>query len=157
MTEHQIRVRTSWGWQDLIVPGPPGPAGAPGSIGVDGGPGPPGPAGPLVLPPFSVAGGIAILSYGMRLYVPVACTIAHVRASVGTAPTGSALIVDVNKNGTTLFTTQSARPTIAAGTNTVTTVPAVTALAAGDYLTVDVDQVGSTVAGADLTVQVVST
>jgi hypothetical protein len=110
----------------------------------------------LVLPAFSVSGAAAVASYALRLYVPVACTISQIRASVGTAPTGSSLIVDVNKNGTTLFTTQSARPTIAVGMFTVTAVPAVKTLAAGDYLTVDVDQVGSTVSGSDLTVQVVT-
>ena len=80
-------------------------------------------------------------------------TIDSVRATVGTAPTGASLIVDVNKNGTTIYGTQSNRPTIAAsstaangGTASVTTVTT------GDYLTVDIDQIGSTVAGADLTV-----
>jgi hypothetical protein len=106
------------------------------------------------IPPFSVPGPLAVQTWPLRLYVTQACTITGVRASVGTAPTGASLIVDVNKNGTTLFTTQSARPTIVVGTNTVTTVPAVTALAVGDYLTVDIDQVGSTVAGSFLTVQV---
>lgn len=83
-------------------------------------------------------------------------TILGAWAAVGTAPTGATLIVDVNKNGTTIFTTQSARPTIAiSGNSTTLSTPAVTTLADGDYITVDVDQVGSTVAGADLTVGVV--
>lgn len=34
MTDHQIRVRTETGWQDLIIAGPPGPPGAPGAPGV---------------------------------------------------------------------------------------------------------------------------
>jgi hypothetical protein len=72
---------------------------------------------------------------------------------VGTAPTGAAILVDVNKNGTTIFTTQGNRPSIAAGGNASSAaVPDVTSLAAGDFLTVDVDQIGSTVAGSDLTV-----
>jgi hypothetical protein len=82
-------------------------------------------------------------------------TIASVRASVGTAPTGASIIVDVNKNGTTIFGTQSARPTIAAsGFTNKTTGHTVTTIADGDYFTVDVDQVGSSVAGANLTVQI---
>jgi hypothetical protein len=78
-----------------------------------------------------------------------------VRASVGTAPTTQSVIVDVNKNGTTIFTTQGNRPTIAAGANTdASSTPDVTAFAAGDYMTVDVDQIGTGTVGADLTVQV---
>jgi hypothetical protein len=89
-----------------------------------------------------------------RYYLEEARTVVKVRASVGTAPTGAAILVDVNKNGTTIFTTQANRPSIAISGNTATGTPQVTALAAGDYLTVDVDQVGSTVAGSDLTVQI---
>jgi hypothetical protein len=63
------------------------------------------------------------------------------------------LIVDINKNGTTLFTTQGNRPTISAsGFLASTTAPDVTTFASSDYITIDVDQIGSTVAGADLTV-----
>jgi hypothetical protein len=77
-------------------------------------------------------------------------------ATVGTAPTGAALIVDVNKNGTTVFTTQTNRPTIAIGafTSGLAANMEVIVLAVGDYLTVDVDQIGSTVAGSDLRVAV---
>lgn len=85
----------------------------------------------------------------------VAGTITDVRAYADTAPTGATLIVDVNKNGTTIFTTQSARPTIAiAGNASTTTAPAVTSVAAGDRITYDVDQIGSTIAGSDLYVSV---
>lgn len=83
-------------------------------------------------------------------------TLHTVTASVGTQPTGSSILVDVNKNGTTIFTTQSNRPTIAVSTNEDESgAPDVTSWASGDYLTVDIDQIGSTIAGADLTVTVV--
>lgn len=86
----------------------------------------------------------------------VARTLVHASASVGTQPTGASVIVDVNKNGTTIFTTQSNRPEIAVSTNEdVSGTPDVTTWADGDYLTIDIDQIGSTVAGADLTVTVV--
>ena len=104
---------------------------------------------------FGVKGTVTVGAGAARYYFNRAVTITNVRASVGTAPTGASLIVDVNKNGSTIFTTQGNRPTIAASSNTDTSnVPDTTAFAAGDYMTVDVDQVGSTVAGADLTVQV---
>lgn len=104
---------------------------------------------------FAVTGTIAVATGRSRIYLEGDYVIETVRAAVNTAPTGSAVVVDVNKNGTTIYTDQAKRPTVAAGTNSATgNDPAVTALAAGDYLTVDVDQVGSTVAGADLTVTV---
>lgn len=112
-----------------------------------------------MLPTFSVKDGVTVAVGTMRLYNDTGSTItiSTVRASVGTAPTGASLIVDVNLNGTTIFTTQSARPTITASSFTATGTPAVTAWTNGTYLTVDVDQVGSTIAGSDLTVTVVGT
>lgn len=104
---------------------------------------------------FTRNGALAVLAGTTRFRVPVNCTILGVAATVGGAPTGASLIVDVNKNGTTLFTNQANRPTIAAGANASgDTVPDITALVAGDYLTIDTDQVGSTVAGSDLVVVV---
>ncbi len=109
---------------------------------------------------LSVAGNVAVSAGKHRLYndTGVTLTIRAVRATLGTAPTGAAVIVDVNKNGTTIFTTQSHRPTVAISGNTsgkVTNMD-VTTLADGDYLTVDIDQIGSSVAGADLTVQILT-
>jgi hypothetical protein len=79
-------------------------------------------------------------------------TLVHVGIGLVTAPTGAAFIADVNKNGTTIFTTQASRPSIAVSTfYDLSSAPDVTTWASGDYLTVDRDQVGSTIAGADLT------
>lgn len=77
--------------------------------------------------------------------------IESVRIHALTAPAGSAFIADVHKNGTTIFTTQGDRPTIADGENASSTAtPAVTALANGDRLTLDIDQIGSGTAGSNL-------
>ncbi|MGI5233848.1 hypothetical protein [Actinoallomurus sp. CA-142502] len=108
--------------------------------------------------PFSLPGTLATATGKARLYndTGTTLTIRSVRASAGTAPTGSAIVVDVNKNGATIFTTQANRPAIAAGATTsgkVTNMD-INTLADGDYLSVDLDQVGSTVAGSDLVVQV---
>lgn len=110
------------------------------------------------LVPYSYTGTLAVTVGTFRLYNDMGATwtITGVRASVGTAPAGASVIVDVHKNGTTIFTTQANRPTIAAATNTsgnVTNMD-VTTVTAGEYLTIDIDQIGSTTAGADLTVQV---
>ena len=107
---------------------------------------------------FSTAGTVTVSAGTARLYNDAGrtMTISSVRASVGTAPTGQGLIVDINVDGTTIFTTQANRPTIAAAGNTsgkVTNMD-VTTIAAASYFTVDVDQVGSGTAGADLTVQI---
>lgn len=80
-------------------------------------------------------------------------SLVSVAARVKTAPTGADLIVDVNKNGTTIFGTQANRPTVAASANNATVGAAsVTTFASGDRLSVDIDQVGSTVAGGFLVV-----
>jgi hypothetical protein len=111
-----------------------------------------------VLFPFSRAGALTTGTGTFRIYndTGATLTIRAVRASVGTAPTGASIICDISKNGTTIFTTQGNRPTIAISGNTsgkVTNMD-VTSLADGDYLTVDIDQIGSTIAGSDLTVQI---
>lgn len=107
---------------------------------------------------FSVKDNVATGTGAHRIYndTGVALQVRSVRSTVGTPPTGASLIVDVNKNGTTVFTTQANRPTIAIDANTsgkVTNMD-VTTLNDGDFLTVDIDQVGSGTAGADLVVQV---
>lgn len=108
--------------------------------------------------PYSNTGTLAVVSGTHRIYNDSGSTwtIQRVRASVGTAPAGSSIIVDVNKNDTTIFTTQANRPSIAAAANTSGSVTNmdVTTVANGEYFTVDIDQVGSTTAGSDLTVQV---
>ncbi|MWK39564.1 hypothetical protein GEV43_39915 [Actinomadura sp. J1-007] len=105
-------------------------------------------------------GGIVSPRAGVeRIYNDVGrpLTIGTVRASAGTGPAGQALIVDVHKNGTTVYTNQAARPTIAAGQQTGTGgTPDAPVWSPGEYLTVDVDQVGTTTPGSDLTVTIVA-
>lgn len=92
-------------------------------------------------------------NFSARYVAPQALTIVKCWLIVRTAPTGAAILIDINKNGSTIWSTQGNRATIAAGATTGnTTTFNTTALAAGDYLDLDIDQVGSTVAGADLTV-----
>ncbi|QQS20454.1 hypothetical protein IPL85_05800 [Candidatus Saccharibacteria bacterium] len=108
--------------------------------------------------PFSYSGTLVVVSGTHRLYNDsgTTWTIRSVRASVGTAPTGSSILIDINSNGSTIFSTQGNRPTIATSANTsgkVTNMD-ITTVADGAYITVDIDQIGSTVAGSNLTVQV---
>lgn len=107
---------------------------------------------------YSVAGPLVAIAGTLRFYVDGSWTITSVRASVGTAPAGASIIVDVQKNGTTIFTTTANRPTIAAAANTgLSGTPDVTGLVTGDYLTISVLQVGSTTAGSDLIVSINAT
>jgi hypothetical protein len=92
------------------------------------------------------------------LIVPWAGTILKVFAYIGTAPTGAAVLVDINKgttssNGTTIWSNQANRLTITNGATSGTqTSFNTTAVAANDILSVDLDQVGSSVAGSNLTI-----
>ncbi len=108
---------------------------------------------------FNFPGSLSLYTGQSRYYNDTgrAVTIGYIRASVGTAPTGAAVICDVNVNGTTIYGTQANRPTIAVSTNTtgkLTTGYSTTTIPDGGYLTIDIDQIGSTVAGADLTVMI---
>lgn len=110
---------------------------------------------------YSAAGAVAVGAGKARFVndTGVSVLLSNVSVHAGTAPTGAALIVDVNRNGTTVFTDQTKRPQLAAGATDGSSVPALAGgaqavLAPNDVVTIDVDQVGSTVAGSDLTVVV---
>lgn len=86
--------------------------------------------------------------------MPYAMTLTAVRASVTTAPTGSALTADVNKGGASILSTKL---TIDAGEKSSVTAAAHavisdSALADDSEITIDIDGIGSTVAGAGLKV-----
>jgi hypothetical protein len=108
-----------------------------------------------VIATFAREGAISVVTGKGRWIAPAACTVLGIRLAIDTAPTGASVKCDLNKNATTMFTTQGNRPDIAVSTNSsALAVPDVTAVAAGDVLTVDIDQVGSTIAGADLVANV---
>lgn len=90
--------------------------------------------------------------------MPYGFTLTEVRGSVGTAPTGANISVDIKQNGTTIMTTN--KITIEAGEKTskdATTQPGITTSALTDdaEITVDIIAVGSTVAGAGLKVYLI--
>lgn len=103
---------------------------------------------------FSKAGTLAVASGAGRFLFPFPATLVGVSAAVNTAATGSDIVLDVKKNGSSVFTA-TAQPRITAGAfaTTAEIIPDVTAVASGDYITVDVLQIGSgATAGSDLTV-----
>ena len=103
-------------------------------------------------------GSEAVLTQANRKAVFVApCDgkIVGVTAASLTTPVGASIILDVNKGGTTIFTTQANRPTIVVTQTTATVgTPEVVEFSAGDVFTVDVDQIGSGTAGTGFTVSV---
>lgn len=105
---------------------------------------------------FSKAGALTVGSGTGRFLMPSAGTIVKVEAAINTAPLGADLLIDVNKNGTTIFTTQADRPVIHDGQNRSAppTSPDVAGFLDQDYFTVDIDQVGSVTSGADLVVNI---
>lgn len=92
---------------------------------------------------FSVAGDLTV-SNGRVWRPPYAGTLEGVRGELLTAPSATAAILNVQKNGVSMFTTPAARPTIDANNlyGTVA-VPDTQSFAAGDALRVIVEQIGS--------------
>ena len=106
---------------------------------------------------FYRSGVLTVTTGKARFIVPPGnWTITSVTGVIITANTGSSVLVDVNKNGTTIFTTQSNRLTIPVSDTAVKTSGTiqVSGLTGGDVLSVDIDQIGSTIAGSDLSVQI---
>lgn len=98
------------------------------------------------------------LTTGTSLTPAMVCiaaqTITKVYAKAKTGPSGASILIDINKNGTSIWnTTQANRLAIASGATYGTqTSFDTTTLVEGDIITFDIDQVGSSTAGADITI-----
>lgn len=86
--------------------------------------------------------------------MPFAMTVTGVRASVTTAPTGAALIIDINDSGTTILSTKLSIDATEKTSTTAASAAVISdsALADDAEITIDFDQVGSTIAGAGVKV-----
>ena len=76
-----------------------------------------------------------------------------------TLGTSSSTIIDIHKNGTTVFTTQVNRPSLAfndADHVSLSSAPDVASLVAGDYLTIDIDQVANNSMGLTIVIAMYS-
>lgn len=113
---------------------------------------------------LSRAGTLTVAATSQKVYnnAKVPLKVRGVKLSVGTAPTGAALVVDVKINGTSVYTSAGDRASVAISalandplTNGVPTKTgdAIVVLP-GQYVTAEVTVIGSTVAGADLSVEV---
>ena len=86
--------------------------------------------------------------------VGVEAIVNHVFCSLGTPASGSSVIVDVKKNGASIFSSPANRAVIAAGQIAGVSAYSGTVITATDYLTVEIAQVGAGTPGEDLLVQV---
>lgn len=90
---------------------------------------------------------------------PYAVTVTEVRASVSTAPTGAAILVDINDSGTTILSTKLMIDATEK-TSTTATTPYVISdpnIADDAEISIDIDQIGSGTAGAGLKVIIYGT
>jgi len=94
-----------------------------------------------------VAENIVVQTYG-ELVIPRAMTVTGEAGYIDTAPTGQAAIVDIEKNGVSIYST---KPEFAASSNALTAgVLSATAFTSGDRLSFKVTQVGTPTAGQSL-------
>lgn len=111
---------------------------------------------PIIL---SKAGALATGIGSFRYYNDSGTTllIRSIRASIGTPSTSGTPTFDVNVNSTSVFTTQSNRPTIAVGANTsgkVVSFNSGASIPDGAFVSVDVDVAGTGAADAVVQVEV---
>ena len=96
---------------------------------------------------FSVDGSLAVLASAAVPYLATQdLTIESWYIYCEENGSASSTIVDVNKNGTTVFTTQGNRPTLAhddANNWAVSGTPEVTTFAEGDVISIDIDQIAT--------------
>ena len=85
---------------------------------------------------------------------PYTMTITSVRCDIGTAPTGSTVIVDMLKNGTTIMTDKFSIDATEFSSTTAAVPPVLssTSIALGDKISFKIDQIGATIKGQYLTI-----
>lgn len=104
---------------------------------------------------FSVSGDLETGTSPIRMYSPWSGEITGVLASVGTPPTGEDVIVDIKRNGTSIYSAQANMITILDGDyDSGLDPPDYITLEEGDIFTCEIIQIGSTDPGAYLILQI---
>jgi hypothetical protein len=93
----------------------------------------------------------------VAFYAPFAFALTSVEVCVNTAPTGSALTVDVESPAGTSLLSSVASISASAFTATGSVSGGSQSIAKGDRVSIDIDQIGSTIAGAGLKVTLIGT
>lgn len=108
---------------------------------------------------FGVKGSLTQGAGTQRWHAPFDLSIQRVTLALGTASSSGNVEVDVNRNGTTIFTTQSKRPIcVATDQFDASDTPDVQAMTKDThYLTIDWDAIGTGAADATVTVEFVRT
>lgn len=98
-------------------------------------------------------GTLSAFTGSKRWYAPKNITISRIVVRVDTAPTGSGVVIQINKTSSGVTTNHQL--TVADGTTKTTdNSPTLSSMLVDDYLTVDIISVGSTTAGENLTVEI---
>lgn len=94
---------------------------------------------------FSAPGAVLAQLYNQRLYLPFDADLIRVDTMLGTASSSGSVEVDINRNGSTIFSTQSNRPIITSGNyRDQSGTPNTTGITQGThYLQVQVDADGT--------------
>jgi len=101
---------------------------------------------------FFVGGELTVGAVPVRNLAPRAGTIQNVIASVYGKPTGSSIVLDINNNGFTIYSTQANRPMISGSYDDMWSVPNSKSFVQDDVFTLDIDEVNS--AASNLEVQI---
>lgn len=98
-------------------------------------------------------GTLSAFTGSKRWYAPKNITISKIVVRVDAAPTGSGVVIQINKTSSGVTTNHQL--TVADGTTKTTdNSPTLSSMLEDDYLTVDIISVGSTTAGENLTVEI---
>lgn len=101
---------------------------------------------------FSKGGELEERIGGGSIYrFPHIILLTEVFIAVGVAPTGSSIVVDVNKNGVSVFS--GPKPTIPAGQHISEPISIAVLILPTDNIQVDIDDTGSNFPGENLTVE----
>ena len=121
---------------EALIPGPPGG---------------PGPVGQSVIP-FAYDYSLSPSAGKQPYRFPFAATLLGVSGCLGTAASGSPVVIDINVNGVTIIANQANRPSFAPGVTDLPEIALNVPIVTSDRLTIDLDDVGSTLSGEDLTI-----
>ena len=95
--------------------------------------------GALLVSRYTVVGTLAVATGTPRWYPDRNITLTGIYFSLGTAPSGYSCLIDVLKNGASIFS--GTYPTCTTGNNLSTTVAVSTTMTTSDYLTVNITAV----------------
>lgn len=99
---------------------------------------------------FTIPGQSSVGTKQAGILVPYNTNLSQVLVRVDNAPVGASLIIDIKRNGTSIFSDPSLRPTLASGSvSSAVNLPTPVSVLLGDAISMDINQVGSNYPGGD--------